>query len=57
MYTLYNWELVWDSDGYFRCTGELYNGKEWQTSAVDQLTTTRDGYRVVTRNSVYFLPC
>ena len=57
MYTLYNWDFEWDSDGYLRCTGELHNGKEWQTSSVERFTSTRGGYRVVTRNSVYFLPC
>ena len=55
MYYLYNWQFE-VTDGYLRCVGELSTGKEWQTSSIDRFTTTRDGYRVVTQNSVYFLP-
>jgi hypothetical protein len=56
MYTLYNWSFEVSSDGYLRCVGDLDNGREWQTSSVDRLITTHYGYRVVTQNSMYFLP-
>jgi hypothetical protein len=55
MYTLYNWEFEVE-DGYLRCVGDLKYGRGWQTSSVERFETLRDGYRVVTKNSVYFLP-
>ena len=55
MYNLYNWTFEVE-DGYLYCVGDLENGKGWQTSSIDRLITTRHGYRVVTRHSVYFLP-
>jgi len=55
MYYLYNWNLE-VSDGYLRFVGDLEDGRGWETSSVERLVTTRNGYRVTTRNSVYFLP-
>jgi len=45
-----------DDDGYLYCLGDWSNGRGWQTSYIDRLETVRGGYRVVTQNSVYFLP-
>ena len=55
MYTLYNWKFE-DDDGYLRIVGDWSNGRRWQTSSVERFETLRNGYRVVTHNSVYFLP-
>ena len=54
MHRLYNWKFEVE-DGYLRCVGDLENGRGWQTSSVKSLETLRDGYLVVTGNSVYFL--
>ena len=56
MYYLYNWTLDVSTDGYLRFVGDLEDGRGWETSSVERLETTRGGYRVTTRNSVYFLP-
>jgi len=56
MYRLYNWNFEMDDDGYLYCLGDWSNGRGWQTSYIDRLETVRGGYRVVTQNSVYFLP-
>jgi hypothetical protein len=55
MYYLYNWNLE-VTHGYLRFVGDLEDGRGWETSSVERLETTRGGYRVTTRNSVYFLP-
>jgi|LakMenE22Apr09ns_1017241.scaffolds.fasta_scaffold49051_1 hypothetical protein len=56
MYTLYNWKFEGDNDGYLWIVGDWSNGRGWQTSSIDRFELLRDGYRVVTKNSVYFLP-
>jgi hypothetical protein len=60
VYTLYNWKFETDRSGYsLYCVGDLYNGwnkRGWETSAVVSMTTKRDGYEIVTQNSIYFLP-
>ena len=55
MYTLYNWKFEVD-DGYLRCVGDWSSGHGWQTSSIERFETLPNGYRVVTQNSVYFLP-
>lgn len=54
MYSLYDWWFE-HHDGYLYCVGYLNNGTLWETSSVDRIHNTSNGYRVVTRNSVYLL--
>ena len=56
MYTLYNWKFEMDKEGYLYCVGDWASGRGWETSYIERLETLRNGYRVVTHNSVYFLP-
>ena len=55
MRTLYYWNFE-VSNGYLYVVGENEYGRIWETSSVERFETLRDGYRVVTRHSVYFLP-
>ena len=54
MYSLYDW-FIEEENGYMYCVGYLNNGKLWQTSSVDRIHNTPQGYRVVTKNSIYLL--
>jgi hypothetical protein len=55
MRTLNYWKFE-EHNGYLYVFGELSNGRLWETSSIERFDTMRDGYRVVTRHSVYFLP-
>jgi hypothetical protein len=55
MRTLYYWNFECEN-GYLYVVGEKEYGRIWETSAIERFDTLRDGYRVVTRHSVYFLP-
>ena len=55
MRTLYYWNFE-SRNGYLYVFGELSDGRFWETSSIERFDTLRDGYRVVTRHSVYFLP-
>jgi len=55
MTVLYNWKFETSSLGSLYLSGDLWNGKHWETSDVWKLETLDDRYRVTTKNSVYEL--
>jgi hypothetical protein len=54
-YNLHEWKFKTTRNGYIYCVGKLDDGTDWETSHVVSMDTLRDGYRVVTNHSVYYL--